>query len=106
HHLGEALHPLQAFLRLLAAEVEDQLADAESGVGRGSRPSASVSRRSSSSSDLNSGGASMAAGLAPTGCQPSPWRAARRRATRLGPPLQIGGGGFCPGWGTERGRPQ
>src|SRR5207249_8581654 len=34
HQLGEALHTLEALLRLLAPKVEDQLADAEPGVGR------------------------------------------------------------------------
>src|SRR2546422_7397101 len=34
HQLGEALHALEALLRLIAPKVEDQLADAEPGVGR------------------------------------------------------------------------
>src|SRR5436190_24322292 len=34
HQLREALHALEALLRLLAPKVEDQLADAEPGVGR------------------------------------------------------------------------
>ena len=43
---------------------------------------------------LLAGGDSGTAALAPTGCQPSPRRAARRRAALLWPPTQIGGWGF------------
>src|SRR5262249_58382940 len=62
----------------------------------GSRPSASVRRRSSSRLTASSEGRSGTAGFAPTGCQPSPRRATRRRATWLWPPTQIGGGGAFP----------
>ena len=51
---------------------------------------------------IGSAGRRGTAGLAPTGCQPSPRRAARRRAALLCPPIQMGGWGFCSGCGRHR----
>ena len=67
----------------------------------GSRPAASASRRSRSSEAFSSAGVNGTAGFAPTGCHPSPRRAARRIAGRLWPPTQIGGCGFCTGNGRH-----
>ena len=47
-------------------------------------------------------GGSGEAAIAPTGCQPSPWRAVRRSAAGEWPPTQIGGCGFCSGNGSQR----
>ncbi|SVB12725.1 uncharacterized protein METZ01_LOCUS165579, partial [marine metagenome] len=40
-------------------------------------------------------------GLEPRGYQPSANSAVRRRAGRLSPPTQMGGWGFCTGFGRK-----
>jgi hypothetical protein len=65
-------------------------------------PSASARRFSASRCARISGGGNGEAATAPTGCHPSPCRAARRSAARECPPTQIGRCGFYTAKGSQR----